>query len=447
MASALDAVHERGIVHRDVKPANVFLAERIDGSVQVKLLDFGLAAFHERGDRLTQVGSVVGTPHYMSPEAAEGELSGPSGDVYSLAAMAYECLCGLLPFDAEQSTGVLVKKVARPAPTMGARTGRPYPRPVEDVLALALDRNPEARPQTCSAFVEALEEALGASDWAAEGAPSVPIELEDAPLSSDDVIESGSYAAPVPSRRSNAGWLAGLGVAAVVALGAAAWLALRPPAPGEAAPPPVAAGGPESGEATAEATDEAAEDEALAGAEASAEAPHAGPEQASPEEASPGEASPEEATTEEVTAPSPEPAVAAAHAGEDPAPASPRRRRRARRGRPAPPSPTAAAPAAEADAVEAPAAPAADGAQADALVRQAGGALLRGSVAQAAALYRRATHTDPRNAAAWRGLGLAQERMGHEPEAVRAYQRYLRLAPGAGDASSVRSRMTRLQRE
>ncbi|MCZ7683818.1 MAG: serine/threonine protein kinase [Sandaracinaceae bacterium] len=84
VASALDAVHQRGIVHRDIKPGNIFIARRVDGSEQVKLLDFGLAAFSERSDRLTQVGTIVGTPHYMAPESAEGALCGPPGDVYAL---------------------------------------------------------------------------------------------------------------------------------------------------------------------------------------------------------------------------------------------------------------------------------------------------------------------------------------------------------------------------
>jgi Flp pilus assembly protein TadD len=86
-----------------------------------------------------------------------------------------------------------------------------------------------------------------------------------------------------------------------------------------------------------------------------------------------------------------------------------------------------------------------DPARAAELAREATGALMRGELADAARLYRDATHADPGHGAAWRGLGLANERLGRAPEAVRAYRRYLSVASGAGDAGAIRERITRLE--
>ena len=87
---------------------------------------------------------------------------------------------------------------------------------------------------------------------------------------------------------------------------------------------------------------------------------------------------------------------------------------------------------------------AADAARASALVRDAQRALIGGQLARAAALFREATGVDSSHAAAWRGLGVAEERMSHAPEAARAYRRYLRLAPNAPDAAAVRARLESL---
>ena len=114
-ALGLDSIHQQGLVHRDIKPSNVMLAHADDqeGHPQavVKVLDLGLARFHDLKDELTLTGQVVGTLDYLSPEqAAEAHLVGPASDLYSLGCMAYKLLTGRVPF-AEDSTSHPLQKL------------------------------------------------------------------------------------------------------------------------------------------------------------------------------------------------------------------------------------------------------------------------------------------------------------------------------------------------
>ena len=104
LCSALDACHAAGVVHRDLKPSNIMVCSQADGSVTVKLLDFGISKItHDGNDGMTRDNIVMGTPNYMSPEQASGQNSDldARADIFALGAILYEALCGRRAFDAD----------------------------------------------------------------------------------------------------------------------------------------------------------------------------------------------------------------------------------------------------------------------------------------------------------------------------------------------------------
>jgi serine/threonine-protein kinase len=106
----LEAAHEQGIIHRDIKPQNVL----IDAKGEVKLMDFGIARMTETKDAMTQAGLIIGTPHYMSPEQVMGKPLEPRSDVYSIGILVYEMLAGRRPFESTSLTAVLTAHVTEP---------------------------------------------------------------------------------------------------------------------------------------------------------------------------------------------------------------------------------------------------------------------------------------------------------------------------------------------
>jgi len=153
-ASALDAAHAAGIVHRDVKPANLLLDDR-GGMV---MADFGIARIAQE-DQLTQTGQVLGTAAYLSPEQALGEPATAASDRYALAVVAFELLTGRRPFTAEHFAAQARAHIEDPPPRAGDI--RPdLPPGVEAVLERGLAKAPEDRWPTAGAFVDALDEAL-----------------------------------------------------------------------------------------------------------------------------------------------------------------------------------------------------------------------------------------------------------------------------------------------
>jgi len=214
-ASALDAAHARGIIHRDVKPANVFRAHTAAGTT-TKLLDFGLAALRDpsgrdRFTKLTRSGVVLGTPHYMAPECAEGAPGDALSDVYSLACVAFEMLTGDIPHDADTPFGVLIAKVSEPAPTLAQRApGLAFSPQLEQLFGDALARDPARRPATAASFIARLRGAavppLGHRGEPPPNRPSLP-------TLDDDTAVPG----PGP-RRHLLAWLALLCVAAATLL-------------------------------------------------------------------------------------------------------------------------------------------------------------------------------------------------------------------------------------
>jgi serine/threonine protein kinase len=165
VASALDAAHESGLVHRDVKPANI-LADDGHGRrpVHVYLSDFGLARGALSGGGLTGDGQFVGTPDYAAPEQIKGQLTGGQADQYSLACVTYSVLTGQLPYVRENPMAVLYAHMDAPPPRV-TELRHDLPSAVDDVLARALAKDPGHRFPSCGEFADALRDALGVGPY------------------------------------------------------------------------------------------------------------------------------------------------------------------------------------------------------------------------------------------------------------------------------------------
>jgi serine/threonine protein kinase/uncharacterized tellurite resistance protein B-like protein len=153
----LAAAHDNGIIHRDMKPGNVFLIKRGGRSDFVKILDFGIAKVEDEA-ALTRAGMVFGTAAYMAPEQATASALDGRADMYALACMAYEMLTGKLPFDAQHPVKMLNCHIREPAPSMRMRApDANVPEAVDNVILRALAKRPEERYADMYAFAEALD--------------------------------------------------------------------------------------------------------------------------------------------------------------------------------------------------------------------------------------------------------------------------------------------------
>lgn len=165
----LQAAHALGVIHRDIKPGNIMITPR----GQVKITDFGIAKFG--GGDLTQVGGVVGTPAYMSPEQAHGGEVDPRTDVFSVAAMLYEILLGRAPFAGKNITDTLMR-LTGPAP---AELGHLIGTPLGEVLRHGLAKRREDRFGSAAGFAQALRDALGAEAPRASTPPAAGVPAPD----------------------------------------------------------------------------------------------------------------------------------------------------------------------------------------------------------------------------------------------------------------------------
>jgi serine/threonine-protein kinase len=174
IALALDEAHQRKLVHRDLKPDNIFLCQTREGDI-VKILDFG--SVKDKGEsakKLTVMGTTIGSPYYMAPEQAQGlDTLDHRADVWSLAAIAYECVSGKVPFQGSNGPSILLEILTKePAPVSKAAHERKYPVPptLDRVMVHAFKKNASMRIGSVGALADAVGGAYGLSgthfDWA-----------------------------------------------------------------------------------------------------------------------------------------------------------------------------------------------------------------------------------------------------------------------------------------
>jgi serine/threonine-protein kinase len=164
-ARALAEAHDRGIVHRDVKPENLFLTSLGGEHDFVKVIDFGIAKVTTAEAAMTRTGWVLGTPEYMSPEAAMGKPADPRSDVYALGAVLYFLLSGRPPFVGDNAGRLFFAHATEVPLPPSAHVGRPLPPDLEAVVMRALEKDPAARYESASELALALASCTLAGRW------------------------------------------------------------------------------------------------------------------------------------------------------------------------------------------------------------------------------------------------------------------------------------------
>jgi len=238
VAAAVDYAHSKGVIHRDIKPSNLILFE----SERVKVTDFGIAKLVD--SEMTQSGTLLGTPSYMSPEQAMGEKLDGRSDIFSLGVCAFEMLAGEQPFPGANVTSILYKLVhVDPIEPANLEMNGLVPQKWHEVFNKVLAKKPDDRYQTASAFVQDLEYCLGSWFGSAVGEDTL---LETTPLGAVSPVAAvppapvaaAPGAAPSPSTGVRSA-PAGTGEEVTTALPAIALPAARPAAAKGAPPPPL----------------------------------------------------------------------------------------------------------------------------------------------------------------------------------------------------------------
>ena len=174
VAIGLDSAHRQRLVHRDLKPDNLFLCGTREGDI-VKVLDFGsVKDKSSMAKKLTVVGTTIGSPFYMAPEQAQGlDTLDARADVWALAAITYECITGAVPFQGVNGPSILLAiltKDPEPPTRAGKEGGAPIPPTIDDLMEVALAKNPNIRTRTVGEFADALGHAYGLTgthvEWA-----------------------------------------------------------------------------------------------------------------------------------------------------------------------------------------------------------------------------------------------------------------------------------------
>ncbi|MBM4363179.1 MAG: protein kinase, partial [Deltaproteobacteria bacterium] len=187
VAIGLDAAHSKALVHRDLKPDNLFLCQTSTGDV-TKILDFGSVKDKAtNAKKLTVMGTTIGSPFYMSPEQAQGlDTLDHRADVWALAAIAYECLTGSVPFKGSNGPSILLEILTKePRPPSAVAEGKPHPIPpgVDRVIAAALKKMAALRTATVGEFADQFGQAYGLAgthrDWALRPESELAAEIEE----------------------------------------------------------------------------------------------------------------------------------------------------------------------------------------------------------------------------------------------------------------------------
>jgi serine/threonine protein kinase len=173
-AIGLDGAHSRQFIHRDLKPDNLFLCGTREGD-DVKILDFGSVKDKNKdAKKLTVLGTTIGSPYYMAPEQAQGlDTLDARADVFALAAIAYECMCGIVPFYGSNGPSILLAILTKepdPPTTHAPKAKFHIPPKMDEVMEESLAKNPNIRTKTVGALADAVGHAYGLSgdhkEWA-----------------------------------------------------------------------------------------------------------------------------------------------------------------------------------------------------------------------------------------------------------------------------------------
>lgn len=237
-AEGVAAAHALGVVHRDVKPGNLLVTE--DG--RVKVTDFGVARAADTVP-LTATGHIVGTPHYLPPEQAQGSSSTPASDVYSLGIVLYECLAGRKPFIGDSPVATALMQIRDSLPPFPASV----PRRLQSIVRVATEKDPAARYPTAASFAAALRDEspdtrtfLMPQDAVAGVATPPAAEPATGP------VAPAAGGEPGPAPRRTPGWLL-VAVAGLLVLLGAGWAVLAADT-GSTTPDPQPAEAPAGGE-------------------------------------------------------------------------------------------------------------------------------------------------------------------------------------------------------
>jgi serine/threonine protein kinase len=196
VAEGLDAAHRMSIVHRDLKPDNIMVITDESGMDRAKVVDFGIAkvvdAAAAKGTQLTQAGTAIGTPQFMSPEQVFGEPLDARSDVYALALVGYQLFTGLLPFDSSTPERALTARIVSDPKTLAdAAPDIAWPPALQDAFTRALAREPAERTSSALDFADAVVAATEA--WV-----GTPVLRSRTPLSNSALLTAAGASAPTP---------------------------------------------------------------------------------------------------------------------------------------------------------------------------------------------------------------------------------------------------------